>query len=568
MKNKCLLQLPIRLFACACVTIAGTHCVRASAQAAAPQMAAAEKAAAADSMLNAMEQELSRETTLLLLPGLQRPYFIEYRLDDFHTWDAIAGYGALTREQRNHQRVVRVTVRIGDYTTDSSSSSGDGALQLAPEDNNPEALRYALWTATDTAYKAALKAYSAKQAALKRFEKPPTEKDFSPASPVIAIEPLLALTIDEQAWKQRVAAESGAFLKDADLLPTAPFVQYSNATVSGVVVNRFLVNSEGTVLRHGYAVYSANYGIGGQADDGMQLNRANGSTAATGAGLEGAAAFHQRVVDDVKSFAALRQAPVVDAEDFHGPVLFSGDAATDVFDTLFVPNVLAQRPAMGTSARTTGEYQSSYHSRVLSPILNVVDDPQRSSFDGQSLVGAYAVDDEGVPAQAVEVVSQGKLMNYLTSRTPIRDFPASNGHGRAVPGQAAHASAGVMIFSSVKPLTSAAMQARLLAMAQEQKRDVYAVETLAGIAPRVLYLVHPDGTRELVRGAVFDELDNRSLRSDIIAAGSDEYVQNRTGALPQTTIAPSILFDDIGVKRANEQQQKLPYYAPPDIDGK
>jgi TldD protein len=107
------------------------------------------------------------------------------------------------------------------------------------------------------------------------------------------------------------------------------------------------------------------------------------------------------------------------------------------------------------------------------------------------------------------------------------------------------------------------MHAKLLSMAREQKRDVYEVETLSGIAPRMLFLVHLDGTRQLVRGAVFDELDNRSLRSDIIAAGSEEYVQNRFGALPQTTIAPSILFDDIGVKRATEQQQKLPYYAPP-----
>lgn len=563
-----LAQLPIAVLSLAYVTIAGSYCVCAGAQDTNPVMAAAMTAAAADPMLNAMEQELTRETRLLLLPGLQRPYFIEYRLDDFHTWDAIAGYGALTREDRNHQRVVRVTVRIGDYSTDSSSSSGDGALQLAPEDNDPDALRYALWTATDTAYKAALSAYSTKEAALKRFEKPPTEKDFSPAQPVVAVEPLLALAIDEPDWKQLVTAASGAFLAEPDLRATAPFVQYSNASVSGVVVNRFLVNSEGTVLRHGYAVYTANYGVGGQAEDGMELNRANGSTAATGAGLEDAAAFHRRAVDDVKSFAALRQAPVVDAEDFHGPVLFSGDAATDVFDNLFVPNVLAQRPAMGTTARTTGAYQSSYHSRVLSPIFNVVDDPLRATFDGKTLVGAYAVDDEGVRAQAVDVVAQGKLMNYLTSRTPIRDFPSSNGHGRAVPGQAAHAAAGVMIFAAVKPLTPAAMQARLLAMAQEQKRDVYEVETLAGIAPRLLYLVHPDGTRQLVRGAVFDELDNRSLRSDIIAAGSDAYVQNRSGALPQTTIAPSILFDDIGVKRAAEQQQKLPYYAPPELEGK
>jgi hypothetical protein len=62
---------------------------------------------------------------------------------------------------------------------------------------------------------------------------------------------------------------------------------------------------------------------------------------------------------------------------------------------------------------------------------------------------------------------------------------------------------------------------------------------------------------------VFDELDNRSLRSDIVAAGDDLYVSSSLGALPQTTIAPSLLFDDIGVKRATEEQQKLPYYAPP-----
>jgi len=41
------------------------------------------------------------------------------------------------------------------------------------------------------------------------------------------------------------------------------------------------------------------------------------------------------------------------------------------------------------------------------------------------------VDDEGVPAQAVNVVVNGKLQNYLIGRTPIRDFPESNGHGRA-----------------------------------------------------------------------------------------------------------------------------------------
>jgi hypothetical protein len=296
----------------------------------------------------------------------------------------------------------------------------------------------------------------------------------------------------------------------------------------------------------------------------MRLARENGTTAATAKELESWPAFRRRVIDNLKSLEALRNAPVVSTEDYHGPVLFSGDAAADLMNALFIPNVQATRPEMGTTARTQGAYTSSFHARVLPDFLSATDDPLTTSFAGHSLLGAYEVDDEGVPAQAVNVVENGKLDNYLIGRTPIKEFPESNGHGRAAVGQAAHPHAGVLIFKSSAPLSADKMNARLLAMAKEQNRDVYAVETLGGaLAPRVLYLVHPDGTRQLVRGAVFDELDNRSLRSDIIAAGDDEYVANSLGVVPSTTIAPSLLFDDIGVKRATEEQQKLPYYAPP-----
>ena len=128
--------------------------------------AVAVKAAATDPLLKAMQAELDRERELLLLPGMQKPYFIQYRVDDFTTFEAVATYGAMTREEHNHQRIVRVTVRIGDYGLDSSSSRGDGAVELAPEDNDAEALKYALWTTTDEAYKAALRAYAAKAGAV------------------------------------------------------------------------------------------------------------------------------------------------------------------------------------------------------------------------------------------------------------------------------------------------------------------------------------------------------------------------------------------------------------------
>ena len=517
-----------------------------------------------DPVLVAMHAELEREQAQLLLPGMQKPYFIEYRLDDVANYEAVANFGALVSEDANHQRVIRVTVRIGDYKHDSSSSRGDGTASLASVDNNGMAIRYALWTATDDAYKNALRAYSTKQAALQRFQADQAQDDFAETKPVTHMGPLVSLDLDRAEWRRRIIQASGLYTSDPEVSSFARDVQYSSANIRGIAVNRYLVNTEGTSLRHGYTAYSASISVGGQAPDGMEISRSNGSTAVAATALESWPAFRKRVIDDLKSIQELRSAPVVSADDYHGPVLFSGDAATDVLDRLFVPNVEAGRPEMGTTARTQGQYTSSFHARVLPEFINVTDDPLKTTFAGQQIIGAYDFDDEGVPAQAVPVVTSGKLENYLVSRTPIRDFPASNGHGRAPLGQAARASSAVLLLESKAPLAADAIHARLVAMAKDQGRDVYEVETLGTeLAPRLLYLVHPDGTRQLVRGAVFDELDHRSLRADIVAAGNDYYVNNALGPIPQTTIAPSLLFDDIGVKRAAVEQQKLPYYPPP-----
>jgi len=188
-------------------------------------------------------------------------------------------------------------------------------------------------------------------------------------------------------------------------------------------------------------------------------------------------------------------------------------------------------------------------------------------------MGSYAVDDEGVPVAPVTVVDHGKLLNFLIGREPVKDFPESNGHGRAAPGQPAHSKAGVIVVKSSQDLTAAQMRAKLLALGKQQGRDVYEVETLGVettqqggvvLVPRLLYRVKPDGARTLVRGAAFDELDQRSLRSGILAAGGKDYVAQTISPVPQTTIVPELLFADIAVKRATEKQDKLPYYAPPD----
>jgi hypothetical protein len=107
---------------------------------------------------------------------------------------------------------------------------------------------------------------------------------------------------------------------------------------------------------------------------------------------------------------------------------------------------------------------------------------------------------------------------------------------------------------------------KLLELAKERGlKSVYYVATLGGeLTPRLLYRISQDGKRELVRGAVLDDLDQRALRSNVEAAGKDLFVANYFGDVPETTLAPALLLSDITIRRANEKNDKLPFYPPPE----
>jgi len=57
------------------------------------------------------------------------------------------------------------------------------------------------------------------------------------------------------------------------------------------------------------------------------------------------------------------------------------------------------------------------------------------------------------------------------------------------------------------------------------------------------------------------------MRSDLIAAGNDPLVSNRSGGAPNTVISPSLLFGELEVKRADTSKDKLPQYPAPPLSG-
>jgi TldD protein len=532
---------------------------QAQQKSSAASTAASNAAIQSDPLLKALREELDRNKSQLKMDNVPAPYYIEYRLSDVDEYSAEAAFGAIRQDQRVHGRSLRVVVRVGDYKQDSYYGPGTGMVTFAPRDDDSIALRRELWLATDRAYKFANEALASKKAVLSQYTADQPFDDFARAPALESYGPFVKLDFSSAPWKETLEKVTNLYRSDARILSLSAYVRFR-------AVNDYFVNTEGTSTRQGYATYSLNLSAETQAADGMELGRSPFYVGATAAELPSQEKLLAETAKMLQTLKELREAPTVE-EDYRGPILFSNDAASDILDGMIGGNILGIRPKPGDSARTTGEFSSNYKGRVLPTFLSVVDDPTMKSFDGKSLIGSYQIDEEGVRVAQLPVIKDGILVEYLLGRMPIRDFPDSNGHGRAAPGQPPTPNIGVLILQPKESSSPAELKKKLIEMCkQEGKPYGYYAETLVGYNPRLLYRIYvSDGHEELVRGAVFNELDTRTLRSNLVAAGNDPLVSNRESAVPTTVISPSILFDELEVKRTDSKNAKLPEYPPPTI---
>jgi predicted Zn-dependent protease len=525
-----------------------------------------------------MQSELSRAAASLAKSD-PAPYYVSYTVNDQSLVVLIGAYGSLLTNFAGQRRQADVTMRVGspalDNTHGQSRPSGmtSGTLPLG---DDSDAIARVLWELTDREYKRAAPAFlNVKTNTAVRAEEEDRSPDFSKEAPQTHTgEALPAQTFDRSAWEGEIRRLSGAFRK-------YPGVYLATVVLQVQSSNARLVSSEGAALATPSATARLIMEAQTRADDGMELLRVETFQAPSVSALPAEATLAAKIDKMAEDLRDLRKAPV--AEPYDGPALLSGRAAAVFFHEVLGHRLEGHRQRDEDEGQT---FTKKVNQEVLPKFLSIADDPTIHELGGMKLAGSYEFDNEGSPAQRVEVIQNGILKNFLMSRMPIKDFGVSNGHGRNEPGRMPTGRQGNLIVTSSQTVPEAQLRQKLIDEVKRQGKpyglyfdDIQGGFTLTTrqlpqafqVLPVIVYRVYADGRPdELVRGVDIVGTPLAAL-TRIITTGDQQHVFNgvcgaESGSVPVSAVAPAMLFSEMEVQKRAHSHERPPILPPPGFE--
>jgi TldD protein len=532
-------------------------------------------------LLPAMKAELDR--SMKKLGTLDPPaYFIGYTITDSQRATVSGSNGALLQSEEGRNRWLEVEVRTGNYDLDNTHkvdgkqppSGGPGTN--APLDDDPDVLRRAVWLETDKQYRAAaealIKIKTGKEVKVQTEEG--RAPDFSREKPQVSGGPWVSFSLDRKPWEQRVRDYTSYFRQSKAVIN-------SIVTFTALAQNVVQLSSEGTQLQYGQIRYRLELFIQGKAPDGMDINRYYNFDWVDPGDAPNDKAVYAAAAQVRKEMEGLVASPLNDP--IVGPALLTGRASAVFFHEVFGHRAEGHRQKDVNEGQT---FAKKVGEPILPDFLSIVDDATKKKLGNQDLLGYYQYDDEGVAAQRVVLVDHGVLKNFEMSRSPLADFPHSNGHGRRQIGAEPVSRQGNLIVESNKAVSNAELRAKLVELIKQQNKpfgllidDIAGGFTFTGrgqpqafqVEPLVVYKVFPDARPdELVRGVDIVGTPLAAL-TKIVATGDTPEVFNgycgaESGFVPVSAASPAILTSELEVQKKQSSTDRPPILPPPSHD--
>jgi len=508
-----------------------------------------------------------------------KPYFLSFTVADAQNVTIQAQYGAIAISNATHTRTADVQVRLGSPALDNTHGVHRGSAlttMALPLSDDRGAIERTLWFATNRGYGKALDALeTVKTEQQVRAKEEDASADFSTQKPdddVLA--PASVLAIDSEVWKARLREISGVFRQ-------YPKIYYDLAALQASHQTGYFVSSDGSRTSTPNQVARLIVVARTRAADGMDLFRVETFEADSDGHLPAQSEVLAKTIAMAKNLDELRVAPIT--EPYNGPAILSGRAAAVFFHEVLGHRLEGQRQRGDEEGQT---FTKLLGKQILPSFLSVADDPTINAFDGHPLSGHYLIDDEGQPAQRVDLVDKGVLKTFLMSRLPVASFAQSNGHGRAETGKMPTGRQGNLIVTSTNTVSDAELRERLKAEAKKQGKayGLYFEDISSGFAvttrrspqafqviPLVVYRVYVDGRPdELVRGVSIVGTPQAALNSILVTSDHQDIFNGECGAesgtVPVSAVAPAMLVSAIETQRQAQGTSRPPIVAPPPID--
>ena len=528
-----------------------------------------------DAVLSTMQQELQRAQQGLgkLDPA---PYFLSYSVYDENVAVAVGMQGTLITSNNINRRNADVVVRIGTPALDNSHAQGRNSAivsGLLPLSDDRNAIAHELWRLTYEEYRRASRTYlNTKTGAQVHAQEEDTSPDFSQEKPQNHSDYHEIAPPPDQKALEKIARQYSAYFRKY------PYVYMSAVVITIERRQLRFVSTEGSHVAVPSAVFRLAIEAETRATDGMELMRAETFQARSLDHLPVESEIAARVEKMASDLKALRDAPV--AEPYAGPALLSGRAA-GVFFHEVLGHRLEGRHQRGEEEAET--FTKKVNQAVLPDFLSVTDDPTLRTLNGIDLGGWYEYDEEGMPAQSVDLIQNGILKDFLMSRMPIKNFSNSNGHGRAEAGRLPTGRQGNLIVSSSRSVKDSELRQKLIDEVKKQGKayglyfeDIQGGFTLTQrampqafqVLPVLVWRVYADGRPdELVRGVDIVGTPIAALNR-IILTGDKQDVFNgicgaESGSVPVSAVAPAMLFSEIEVQKRAHSLNRPPLLPPP-----
>ena len=538
-----------------------------------------------DKLLGLLKEELAQQMKELKDEEFP-PYHMNYRVIDVTSSVVSASFGALMNSQQYRSRTLVPQIRLGDEKLDNfrfnqmgaamSRYQGPSVARLPlDEENNEDAVRQAIWDEVNNRYKFAVDMYQKTKAEssvnVEEEDKAPYFSEAKVEKYYEAPLPAEKMTIDMDQWAARMKEISAVFKNQ-------PGIMKGDAIMIYTVERRYFVNNEGTEVVQNLPYARIMVFGETKADDGMELPLNLSYFAYDPADLPANDKIIADAKEMVKTLEALRVAPVVDP--YTGPALLSGPASGVFFHEIFGHRIEGQRMKSENDGQT---FKKMVGQLVLPADMHVYDDPTLRKYAGEDLTGVYKYDDQGVKAERVDVVVNGKLNDFLMTRTPIDGHPRTNGHARASDGFDPVSRQSNLVIETSNPKTPEELRQLLIEEVKKQGKEYgyFFKEVTSGftftgkgatnsfnVTPLEVYKVFADGRPDqLVRGV--DLIGTPlSMFSNIIYAGNDARVFTgmcgaESGSIPVTAISPTILVNKVETQRKAKSQDILPILPAP-----